>query len=97
MREMELEIASAGWLKLSGISSTDVLDVAMQVGRIIPDPRTGAALRTLRPERSGDANPNTLSSRYGEGAFPFHTEAAYLRIPPRFNGVMWKPYNLCSI
>ncbi len=46
--------------------------------------RNPAILRFIRPQPIEKATPNTLSSRYGMGAFPFHTDAAYWRRPPRF-------------
>ncbi len=51
---------------------------------MLRDRRTGEQVRALRPQPMALANPNTLSSRYGTGRFPFHTEAAYFEHTPRF-------------
>jgi len=76
-------VGRLGWILLADMPIDAVLQIAGHLGRIVADPRTGAAVRELRPQRLDRANPNTLSSRYGDGSFPFHTEAAYLPIPPR--------------
>lgn len=77
-------VGRLGWIHLLGMPVEALLEIAGHLGRVLADPRTGAAVRDLRPQRRDRANPNTLSSRYGDGAFPFHTEAAYLAVPPRF-------------
>lgn len=71
-----------GYCRVSNAKASDFLALAKQWGVVVADPRTGADVRDLRPQPADSANPNTLSSRYGLGAFPFHTEAAYLSPPP---------------
>ncbi len=38
----------------------------------------------LRPTERSEANRNSLSSRYGLGAFPFHTDTAHWKNPCRY-------------
>jgi Taurine catabolism dioxygenase TauD, TfdA family len=44
--------------------------------------RTDSPVTLLRPLDAGQAKPNSLSSRYGKGAQPLHTDGAHLREPP---------------
>jgi hypothetical protein len=76
------QVRRSGYCQISGLVANEILPLAARLGRVVPDPRTGSAIRDLRPQSRDHANPNTLSSRYGDGAFPFHTEAAYLPAPP---------------
>jgi alpha-ketoglutarate-dependent taurine dioxygenase len=48
------------------------------------DARSGELLRQIRPQPANRAKPNTLSSRFGMDAFPFHTDTAYWPTPARF-------------
>ena len=60
------------------------LDLAFALGHPVGDIRDRRILKTISP-RAGTAAPvNTLSSRYGFSAFPFHTETAYWRQPARY-------------
>jgi L-asparagine oxygenase len=81
--KIRLDIARMGYCRLSVGHSSDALGLARSLGKIVPDPRTGSEIRDLVPQTSPAANHNTLSSRYGLGSFPLHTEAAYLTIPPQ--------------
>ena len=73
-----------GHCVIHAANAVDVLDFASALGRPQPDPRDGVLVKDIRPQPKHTANTNTLSSRYGMGAFPVHTEAAYLHKPPRF-------------
>ena len=65
-------------------AETDLLALARRLGVPKP-PRPGrAVVRVLTPEDANPARANTLTGRYGSGAFPLHTEAAFWRTPPRF-------------
>ena len=61
----------------------DLLRISGDLGIPTADKR-GSIIKTLKPEKPSDPNLNTLSSRYGTGAFPFHTETAYWPTPARF-------------
>lgn len=77
-------LSSAGYLVIDGVALTDLLPLVQVFGLLQPDPRDGVLVKDIHPQSRDAANTNTLSSRYGLGAFPFHTEAAYLRRPPKF-------------
>jgi L-asparagine oxygenase len=73
-----------GYYVLHGVDAEDLLVFARDLGRPERDPRDKVLVKDIRPQPKDVANVNTLSSRYGMGAFPVHTEAAYLPSPPRF-------------
>ena len=73
-----------GYWVTHDVNPDALLDLACQLGSPQPDPRDHLLVKDIHPQPKERANPNTLSSRYGLGAFPFHTEAAYLSAPPRF-------------
>jgi L-asparagine oxygenase len=77
-------LARCGWTKLSDVDDEEILSIAESLGRPIIPTRTGPVVRAIRPTLSGAARANTMSAIYGLGAFPYHTEAAYRRVPPRF-------------
>src|SRR5690242_15684363 len=53
-------------------------------GTPVGETRSPEVLRTIRPQPVCAAPANTLSSRYGMGTFPFHTDTVYWRTPARF-------------
>lgn len=77
-------LESLGFALLRDQPEESILAVAASLGRPLPEPRDGVMVKTIRPTPSNGAVKNTLSERYGMGAFPLHTEAAYWRLPPRF-------------
>lgn len=44
----------------------------------------GCAVHSLAPATTEASTPNTYSGMYGLGAFPFHTDLAHWRTPPRY-------------
>ena len=66
------------------MAEADLVDFCLHLGQVQPDPRTGETSRSIAPVGIGAAPINTLSSRYGDGEFPFHTEMAYVPTPPRY-------------
>jgi L-asparagine oxygenase len=44
----------------------------------------GYPIHQLIPNTRGSATPNTYSGIYGFGQFPFHTDLAHWRNPPRY-------------
>jgi len=62
----------------------EALRLAHTLGIPSGDIRDPRIVRELRPLAHVDANRNTLSSRYGAGPFPLHTETAYWRTPARY-------------
>lgn len=79
-------LARDGFVVVPGTRRTD--DELLSFARRLGVPRASrpgrAVVRPLVPEPSERARPNTLTERYGRGAFPLHTEAAYWRTPPRY-------------
>jgi L-asparagine oxygenase len=67
-----------------GVEQRDCLPIANSLGVPLGDARNPELLRFISPQPTRKAKPNTLSSRYGMEAFPFHTDAAYWATPPRF-------------
>lgn len=73
-----------GFCLAQGVQETDLLGVVEPLGRIRFDPRSPEPVRTIQPQQAGAAKTNTLSSRYGTGGFPFHTDTAHWKRPARY-------------
>jgi len=67
-----------------GVPVSDLERIASSLGPITCDPRHPEPVRFIRPQERSVATPNSLSSRYGTGMFPFHTDAAHWRDPPDY-------------
>jgi L-asparagine oxygenase len=78
------QVSDTGYFLASNISSTDFQCFVLSSGNAQVDSRHPEQIREIRPQAGAEANPNTLSSRYGLGAFPFHTDVAHWEIPARF-------------
>jgi L-asparagine oxygenase len=76
------DLAVQGFSIRGGISEEDLMHTCIRLGTPIAEPRDGVLIKPLRPVDKHSAPLNTLSSRYGTGPFPLHTEAAYWREPP---------------
>jgi L-asparagine oxygenase len=77
-------LTSNGFYRLScGVVLDDdaLIAVTRLVGSPFGEPRDPRLVRPTSPISAAHAPSNTLSSRYGFGAFPFHTDTAYLREP----------------
>jgi hypothetical protein len=81
---VQRDISERGYYYGRGWESGDVLTAAHNLGRARGDTRDPSIVRPVSPTMSSDAKTNTLSSRYGFGEFPLHTETAYWRRPARF-------------
>lgn len=70
----------------SGVVLDDdaLIAVAKSVGWPFGEPRDPRLVRPTSPIAAARAASNTLASRYGFGAFPFHTDTAHLREPADF-------------
>ena len=78
-----------GWAVLEQpISRLTRFNLPLGVGRItvtgVPHRRGGKLVATLKPTPPEDAPARSLSATYGTGAFPFHTDGAYMTEPPEF-------------
>lgn len=74
---------AAVW-KGSRLCDADLLDLAEALGGATSSKRNPEPIRSIVPVDVKNAPPNTLSSRHGLGAFPFHTDGAHWRVPPRY-------------
>ena len=77
-------IANQGYCLVEGTTETDMWAIASDLGVPRYETRDKQVVKLIRPHSKGLSEPNTLSSRYGTGTFPFHTDAAYWHTPPRF-------------
>lgn len=59
----------------------DTASVASALGKTL-EPWPGRLVQELTPRAT--ATPNTYSGIYGHGCFPFHTDLAHWRLPPRY-------------
>jgi hypothetical protein len=81
-RHIEQALSRHGYCLAPAIDDVKLSQLAASLGPASIDPRNPYALRNIQPQDFPSAAANTLSSRYGLGSFPFHTEAAHWRIPP---------------
>jgi len=77
-------VAARGFVLAKGCAADDLLPIANGFGSVSWDPRYPVQARCISPVPAPDAPPNTLTSRFGLGSFPFHTDSAHWRIPTRF-------------
>lgn len=74
--------ACDGWAELP--SDIDLLEFAGMIGIPIPARPGGPLAQTLRPTLPELAPPRSMSASFGTGEFPFHTDGACMRLPPRW-------------
>jgi L-asparagine oxygenase len=73
-----------GYSFVRGVRETDAIHIVQQLGPLRVDPRSPEPVRDIRPQPVQLAKENTLSSRYGTEAFPFHTDTAHWDRPARY-------------
>lgn len=73
-----------GFCTALGVRDIDLLRLIEPLGRVRVDPRNPEPVRDIQPQQADAAKPNTLSSRYGTGGFPFHTDTAHWDRPARY-------------
>jgi alpha-ketoglutarate-dependent taurine dioxygenase len=73
-----------GYSFMPDVRERDLSHTVRQLGPIRVDPRTPEPVRDIRPQLLQVAKENTLSSRYGTDAFPFHTDTAHWDRPARY-------------
>jgi hypothetical protein len=61
-----------------------MIELAVALGRPVPSRTNGRYLDSLRPLQRSNAHGKSMSAVYGTGAFPFHTDCANHRTPPRY-------------
>lgn len=78
------QIADDGYSVVTTKSESSVLAIAAQLGVPFAETRDPRLYRVISPMPQEASRVNTLSSRYGTGRFPFHTDTAYWLRPPRY-------------
>ncbi|UPK28053.1 hypothetical protein [Bradyrhizobium sp. 195] len=78
------QLESNGFAWARGVHETDLLETVQHLGNVRVDPRSPISVRDIRPQPPSSAKENTLSSRYGTNAFPFHTDSAHWDQPARY-------------
>ena len=78
------EIYTTGFYVANDVRSDHLESIINGLGVPRMDPRSSEAIRNVRPQKLAEARPNTLSSRFGMGAFPHHTDVAHWIVPARF-------------
>lgn len=73
-----------GYAVFQDKSMPAVLEVATSLGVPQVERRDPRVYRVISPTPVASAKPNTLSSRYGTGPFPFHSDTAYWVRPARY-------------
>lgn len=84
LEDLAAQALKAGWA--SGSGSLPLLRLsARNLGwSEVTFRSTDPPVMSLQPLDAAEARPNSLSSRYGRGAQPFHTDGAHLLEPPDF-------------
>lgn len=77
-------LESEGFSLTHRVCENDLLDILKPLGNVRVDPRSPEAVRVIRPQPFSSAKENTLSSRYGTAAFPFHTDTAHWAHPAQY-------------
>ncbi|KFC19165.1 hypothetical protein [Chryseobacterium sp. FH1] len=70
--------------ELSIKSDEDFLKLAYKLGKPITSRINGFLIDNLIPVRKEEAHKQSISANFGTNAFPFHTDGAYFKIPPKF-------------
>lgn len=74
----------------------DLLTLAKSIGEVITSRKNSNNLiDTLTVKSKVDANPKSLSALYGVNDFPFHTDGAYLIVPPKYV-ILRSPELICN-
>jgi hypothetical protein len=80
--EREKELSERGWTTFS--FEGDLLELASESGTPVSARLGGPLIDLLQVKAPDKAHPNSLSARFGTGAFPFHTDGAHHEKVPRF-------------
>lgn len=80
--KIKFDLSTKGYTFIKNLSpNADLSELANTIGTPII-PGNGKVVQTLAPKAL--ATPNTYSGIYGLGRFPFHTDLAHWRMPPRY-------------
>ena len=78
------DLSVAGWTSSIVDESSSLTDLAAELGTPCPSRRGGPLVDRLRPVPREGARPRSMSAHHGLARFPFHTDSANFRIPPRY-------------
>jgi len=73
-----------GWAWHSPVPTTHANALAHAIGPIIKPSIQHQGRKTLRPFKKTEAPLNSMSAVVGTASQPFHTDCAYLPVPPRY-------------
>lgn len=71
-----------GWSTFTSFAPLE--EVAAKFGLPVPARTGGGLVSALRVADAADGHPNSLTSRHGAGAFPYHTDGAHFALVPRY-------------
>jgi L-asparagine oxygenase len=78
------ELCNDGWCSIETCPCANLLEFASDFGKPIASSSKRPFAEILHVTPAKEARPRSLSATYGEGAFPWHTDMAHIRVPPRF-------------
>jgi L-asparagine oxygenase len=78
------ELSVKGYVLRSDTTGDDLEETALELGEPVAARGFDPVRQTLTPTTSEAAAAKSLSADHGLGAFPFHTDAAHHRQPPRW-------------
>jgi len=78
------EVLHRGWSILEINPGSELLEISRALGEPMASRINGPLVDILRVVEAENARERSLSAKYGTGAFPWHTDLAHIRIPPRF-------------
>jgi L-asparagine oxygenase len=82
--KIENDLERNGFSFLANISEEDLETIAESLGQVTVDPSNPDRIREIRPTLKSWSDKPTLSSKYGIGAFPFHTDCAHWSEPAEY-------------
>lgn len=82
--ECAVKVARDGWATASDLALEKLMTFALTFGTPVPAKRGGPLVEELIVRSSQDLGYRSLSTRYGKGSFPLHTDGAFLPNPPRY-------------
>ncbi|KQM34025.1 TauD/TfdA family dioxygenase [Chryseobacterium sp. Leaf201] len=79
------ELKNNYWTTFWTENIDDLIEISKKIGNIIPSRKNSLALYDiLTVKTKEETNQKSLSAKYGENDFPYHTDGAYLQIPPKY-------------
>ena len=82
-----LSLSKSGWALIEPskrVNLRTMMRIASELGEPVAHRPGGAVVSVLKPTSAENGHPNSLTSRYGQSAFPWHTDTAHWVIPARY-------------